>query len=166
MNDYITLDGYKYRTPARNWAPAEHKPASVKTTLLGEVDATYGPTTTYEWRGEIAAPVTSPGTGWGTIADLRLSLKKRSALSFSDHYGVRVRTCTGPFPERSLSPSGTAHEHIYKTIAILYQRVNASGCQRLQKRVREVSARLYATQERPVFEPVAGSMTARPFIAI
>jgi len=91
MNDYITLDGYKYRTPARNWAPAEHKPASVKTTLLGEVDATYGPTTTYEWRGEIAAPVTSPGTGWGTIADLRLSLKKRSALSFSDHYGVRVR---------------------------------------------------------------------------
>ena len=123
MNDYIILDGLKYRTPARSWAPAEHKPASVKSTLLGEVDATYGSTTTVEWRGEIAAPVTAPGTGWGTIADLRLSLKKRLALSFTDHYGTtRTVHVLGPFPERSLSakwdsPSNT----IYKTVQITYQ---------------------------------------------
>lgn len=123
MNDYITLDGYKYRTPARSWVMTNHKPASVKPTLIGETDATYGPVTILEWRGEIAGPVTAPGAGWGTIATLRATLKKRSTLSFTDHYGTtRTVNVLGPFIERSLTPNWDAPSNqIYASVTILYQ---------------------------------------------
>jgi hypothetical protein len=57
MNNYIILDGKKYKTPAKRWSPVYGKPATVKTTLMGVVDVTYGPGFYNEWQGEIEGPV-------------------------------------------------------------------------------------------------------------
>ncbi len=58
MNDYIVLDGKKYKTPAKFWQPYVDKPATVRKTLLGDTDVTFGPAVTEEWRGQIEGPVT------------------------------------------------------------------------------------------------------------
>ena len=104
MNNYIILDGKRYVTPAKTWQPATYKSGSLRFTLTGTLDATYGAATILEWVGQIEAPATAT-TPWGAIADLRTSLRKRAGVSFTDHYGTSYTVHTlGPFPERSVSP--------------------------------------------------------------
>ena len=89
MNNYIVLDGNKYKTNAKNWTPAPQKAGSVRLNLDGTLDATYGSGTLLRWEGEIMVPVTA-AAGWGTIAQLRTSLQKTS--------GLILRTTTTPPP--------------------------------------------------------------------
>jgi hypothetical protein len=104
MNNYITLDGKKYKTPSKLWQPYGDKPATVKKTLLGATDITYGPAVFKEWRGQIEAPVTAEDASWGTIDDLRTTLAKLEHVTFADHYGAGYMAhVLGPFQERSLA---------------------------------------------------------------
>lgn len=103
MNDYITLDGFKYITPARNWTVVNGKPGTERYTLSGALDISYGPATPKSWVGEIGGPVTARAAGWGTIADLRTTLAKKESVSLTDHVGtVYTVHCLGDFSERSL----------------------------------------------------------------
>jgi len=88
MNNYITLDGKKYKTRAEQWQPIVGKPAQVRYNLDGTTDATFGPATPNEWVGQILGPVTPDGEDWGDIDDLRTSLAKTTALTMVDHYSV------------------------------------------------------------------------------
>lgn len=104
MNNYITLDNKKYHTPATQWKPDIQKPATVRVTILGSVDATYGPASIPGWEGEIEAAVT-PETGFGSISDLRATLSKCEEVVFSDHYGANYYVhVLGPFQQDSKSP--------------------------------------------------------------
>jgi len=105
MNSYITLDGKKYKTVHKQWTPGGDKPATLRRTLLGSLDVTYGPGTFNDWQGKIEAPVTPIDGSWGTITDLRTTIAKTSNMSFTDHYGTSYTVhVLGPFQEESRSP--------------------------------------------------------------
>jgi hypothetical protein len=120
MNNYITLDGKKYKTPGKVWNPTVNKPTTVRYTLLGAIDGTFGAANLCDWDGEIEGPVTPIDGTWGSIGDLRATLAKLSALSLIDHYGATYTViCQGPFREQSFmnmwdSPSN----HIAVTVKI------------------------------------------------
>ncbi len=76
MNNYITLDGQKYKTNGKTWTPVPTKAGSVRLNLDGTLDATYGSGTLLRWEGEIKVRVTTE-TGFGTIDQLRTSLQKK-----------------------------------------------------------------------------------------
>jgi hypothetical protein len=100
MNNYITLDDKKYKCPAKQWQPVTTKPNSVRVTLLGEVDVTFGSATIREWQGQIEGPVSVPDGTWGTVDDLRATLAKRQELPLIDHFGIsHTVVCIGPFKE-------------------------------------------------------------------
>lgn len=101
MNNYITLDSYKYYTSGNNWQRTMYTPRSFRITLAGSGDSAYGSVSNPMWVGEIIAPVTSPGTGWGTVTTLRTSLAKLQNLSMTDHYGTTYTVFVQPLGERS-----------------------------------------------------------------
>ena len=102
MNSYITLDGKKYTTPT-GWAPKIDKPATVRQTLNGVVDITYGPANFQEWNGVIRAYVTAQ-SGFGTHLELLATLAKRTEILMLDHYGVSYYVhVLGPFEPRSFT---------------------------------------------------------------
>jgi hypothetical protein len=105
MNNYVVFDTLKYKAPHGNFGPIRNKPATERVTLSGKSDITFGPGTLVEWVGELIAPVTPDGTGWGDIDDLRYSLGKRTYLAFIDHYGVAHTVyALGAHAESSLTP--------------------------------------------------------------
>jgi hypothetical protein len=105
MNNYITLDGKKYKTIHKQWTPGSDKPATLRRTLLGSLDVTYGPGTFNDWQGRIEAPITPIDGTWGSITDLRLTIVKLTSVSMTDHYGVTFTVhILGPFAEESRSP--------------------------------------------------------------
>ena len=57
MNNYITLDGYKYKTNGKAWTPSGVKAGSVRLNLDSTLDATYGSGTLLRWEGEIKVRV-------------------------------------------------------------------------------------------------------------
>lgn len=89
MNNYITLDSKKYHT-LEGWAPDTVRPSKFDTYLNNKTGAVYGHTSYRQWSGQIIAPYTSPGTGWGTIADLDTTLAKKQNLSFTSHDSIIV----------------------------------------------------------------------------
>lgn len=112
MNEYITLDGYKYPTLALDWESHPVRPASADLMLNGETAVTFGPAASRQWTGSIKAEVTARDTGWGTITTLRASLVKLTTLSFTDHYGNSYTIlCDIRGPEVSLSPIWDATEN-------------------------------------------------------
>jgi hypothetical protein len=121
MNNYISLDGLKYYTPNKYWSPVEDKPATIRQTLLGATDVTYGPAVFCEWRGQIEGPVTPKDGTWGSITTLRTTIAKMVAVAFVDHYGTGMNVhALGPFQERSLSPRwDSASNSIYVTVRIV-----------------------------------------------
>jgi hypothetical protein len=114
MNDYITLDGKKYHTAANAWDPNEERPMIVRRLLSGGTNVTFGPTTFTGWRGVVMVDV-APATGFGSIDDFRLTYRKRTKLSFTDHYGntcdVVIDRTVG---EKSLSPMWTAVDNVFR----------------------------------------------------
>jgi len=117
MNEFITFDSFKYHTTQKTWRPAILPMANSRILANGELDITHGPTTVYIFQGEIATDVT-PGTGYGTPANLRTSLEKKQAFTFIDHYGTTYTVhAIGPFPERALSPKWDSPSNtIYFTV--------------------------------------------------
>jgi len=89
MNNYITLDTKKYKCPWKTWFPHDSTvPSEARMMLDGSLDATFGPAVVLTWSGEIIAPNTPEGAGWGTASDLLTSLQKKTTLSFTDHLGT------------------------------------------------------------------------------
>lgn len=86
MNDYIVLDGLKYRTTHKQWQPMIDRPVAIKKLLSGARNVTFGPLMKPIWQGAVRAAVT-PETGFGSIDDLRTTYNKLSSLTFEDHYG-------------------------------------------------------------------------------
>ncbi|HZW04401.1 MAG TPA: hypothetical protein VFF68_10765, partial [Anaerolineaceae bacterium] len=70
FRDYITLDGLKFKTPQKAWRPVDNNPSTLRRTLAGDADATFGPAAFFTWEGEIEAPPVA-SVGWGTYADLK-----------------------------------------------------------------------------------------------
>lgn len=106
MNNYIVLDGCKYVTPFGRWTPIIDKPATARIDLTGGLDVTYGPSTWQKWQGVIEVPAEPPSSDWGDPDNLRVTLAKRSAVLFYDHYGRSYNVhCLGPFPEMSMTPA-------------------------------------------------------------
>lgn len=115
MNNYITFDTLKYMAPHLAYAPIRNKPATERLTLSGASDVTYGPGVVLEWVGEIIAPVTPEGTGWGDVDDLRYSLEKREPLALIDHYNVAsVVYALGPHGEVSFVPMWDAASNEFR----------------------------------------------------
>jgi hypothetical protein len=116
MNNYITLDGYKYTTTHRKWGPSPIKSGEARLTLTGALDLTFGPGVMYEFKGESRADVTPRGAGWGTPTNLEASLAKNQSLQLTDHFGntFTVAHFDGYQPD-SLSPmwDGTSNTMVY-----------------------------------------------------
>lgn len=103
MNDYVTLDTKKYKTSALAWEPLPVVPATLRIALSGDTDTVFGPVALMRWEGEMLAKVT-PESGYGSILDLRLSLKKLQSLAFIDHYGASYTVLAQQVGERSVTP--------------------------------------------------------------
>ena len=86
MNNYIVLNGKRYMTVHKNWKPVVGKPATVRYTLSGETDVTYGTGTEVGWSGEISCPVTPISSAWGAIEDMRLLKTYMAPVAFVDHF--------------------------------------------------------------------------------
>ena len=104
MNNYIVLDGLRFKTPGNNWQPVLNKPASARTTLNGELNVTYGASNMTSWQGTILGPVTPTDSNWGSIDDLRAILRKNESVLVRDHLNnLGVVHLMGPFSETSIS---------------------------------------------------------------
>lgn len=108
--DYIILDGYRYKTLAKQWRPVTARPATARLTLLGEMEGTFGVGTMMRWDGQISvrhgeeAPLPADGSEYGNIFTLRATMQKREALAFTDHNGAAFpeTVMIGPFDETAL----------------------------------------------------------------
>jgi len=89
MNNYITLDGYKYSCPFGQWEPSRNKPSSVRMTLSGKTDVTYGPASEESWAGLIRVTANSDliTAGYGTRANFLTTYDKTTSVTFVDHEG-------------------------------------------------------------------------------
>ena len=126
MNNYITLDGKKYKCPWRAWSPEGNVPSAARLLLDGTSDIVFGSASILTWSGEIEAPVTPEDALWGKPEDLKCSLTKRTTLTFIDHYGVTYTVLAkGPFKERSLSPKWDSESNVM-FISAMFVTVNTS----------------------------------------
>ena len=88
MNNYITLDGKKYKTNANDWEFRPMNPRTFRSTLSGSTDSTYGPVSLFAWAGSIVVPVTPIDAGWGGITNFKATINKQEDLTLTDHYGT------------------------------------------------------------------------------
>lgn len=117
FNNYIEInDGtntLKYKTALRSWQSIPITPSTSRVLLSGNIDVTYGSTSLNTWEGELLVPVTSPGSGWGSISTLRVQLTKKVLFQFRDHYNQLFTSAAieGPFTEHSIAPDWEASEN-------------------------------------------------------
>lgn len=96
----ILIDGYRYKTVAKQWKPQTSRPSTARVNLLGNLEATYGGFTILRWEGMVIAPVVAPAKGasevypWGDIENLRASVQKAANIVFIDHYGKKYDPTT------------------------------------------------------------------------
>ena len=89
MNTYIMIGNYRYKTLAKDFAPAGIvKPGTVRVLANGEVDGSYAAAALTRWSGSIIAEVT-PETNYGTIGQLTTDLSEMGEILFQDHYGTK-----------------------------------------------------------------------------
>ena len=120
MNDYITLDGKKYTTVHKQWAPFPERPVVLKKLLSGGRNVTFGPSVTNQLQGAILAAGADPETGFGTINDLRATYAKLTTLSFIDHYGAASTVVIGPkVNENSITPKWDAASNKFQVMVSL-----------------------------------------------
>lgn len=106
MNNYITLNGKRYKTNSDTWTPpTQQRPVQVKKLWSGKNDVTFGPASIVEWSGDVIAPVVPDGPEYGSVVDLRTAYSLLQPLSFIDHYGVSYTVVlAGSIAERSKTP--------------------------------------------------------------
>jgi hypothetical protein len=117
VRNYIVLDGKWYKTPAKSWNPVTNKPGTVRATLLGSVDVTFGSAAIREMQGQIEALAQAhlPPNNWGTIQDLRTTLEKCQSVPFTDHLEDDYEVVLiGPFKEDSFTSLWDSAENTFK----------------------------------------------------
>jgi hypothetical protein len=90
FQDYILLDGKRYRSLARAWRPSVTNPRSGRIAMDGTHSATFASHSVAVFEGSLVAPLTAPSPNpenWGTLETLLASLTKPQLLSFTDHWG-------------------------------------------------------------------------------
>lgn len=113
MNNYMTLDGKKYKTLAKDWQPMYDIPKTVRPLLNGSWDATYGLAEPMEWIGTMSIEVT-PGDGFGSLEDFHITALKKTAIVFIDHIGTPYNVILfGPFRPRSFTAMWDAPSNCY-----------------------------------------------------
>jgi hypothetical protein len=114
MNDYIILDGKSYRTAHETWEPNEERPMIVRRLMSSRTSVTFGPATFTGWSGTVMADVGAQAP-FGTPADLRATYKKRTSLSFYDHYGTEhLVVIDRRVGEKSISPMHDAPDNTFR----------------------------------------------------
>ncbi len=114
MNDYIVLDGLKYRTTHKQWQPQIDRSVVIKKLLSGARNVTFGPVMKPIWAGAVRAPVT-PEAGFGSIEDLRTTYYKLAAVAFEDHYGTAYTVVLDRrVNENSFSPKWDAASNMFE----------------------------------------------------
>jgi hypothetical protein len=107
MNDYVMLDGNKYKAIFGQWAPERAKPSKIRMTLSGGVDAVYGPGVFKRWAGVLIA-VNDPvkiADGFGSREDLEAAYDKARDVAFVDHEGDAYNVhMMGTLKQRQLTP--------------------------------------------------------------
>lgn len=114
MNNFITLDGFKYYTTVA-WQPGLDIPGTLKVNLNASVNVTYGTDTLDSWQGDVRVfpDTASPPVGFGKRSDFITTLKKRTGLAFTDHYGANYTVhATGRVVQMSLSPMWDGPDNI------------------------------------------------------
>ena len=86
INNYITLDGCRYKTSAVTWAPKFERAVQIKRLFSGNKDVSFGPSGMTTWEGDVIAPVT-PAANYGSIDELRALYSENTTQVFIDHYG-------------------------------------------------------------------------------
>jgi hypothetical protein len=104
MNNYITLDSLKYKTSAASWTVLTGAPRSARITLSGALDSAYNSSNAKQFNGQIIAPVTAEGAGWGTVINFRATAAKTQNLTLTDHHSVSYTIIMRVVEELSLSP--------------------------------------------------------------
>ena len=121
MNNYITLDTYKYAVTAKNWESHPIRPASADPMLNGETAVTFGPATWRVWTGSIKAAVT-PASGYGSIVNFRATMEKLQTVAYTDVYGNTFTVlATVKGPEISISPMWDAADNEFTQVVELRQ---------------------------------------------
>ena len=123
MNNYIILDGNKYKTSSTNWVETEVSPRQVKRLLSSKGDVAFGIASYYTWRGTLLVPVVAVA-GFGEKADLEATYRKHNILVMEDHFGVKrnVAISSGALEKQSFTAmwDGTENEfHIPVEIVTL-----------------------------------------------
>lgn len=114
MNDYVTLDSFRYAAPFGQFTPKRMIPHRLRYTLSGTVDATFGPASPLVWEGKLKVPVTPLDSDWGDLDDFRATVAKKAVLDFEDHYGdVYTVYVLGPFDEVSKLPVWDAVDNVF-----------------------------------------------------
>jgi hypothetical protein len=120
MNDYITYDGKKYKTVAKNWQPQHHKPVTARYMADGMLDVSFGNGVIKTFKGEIVADPNETRVGYGKSSDLETSLDKLQNVIFIDHDGnSHTNTVCKGYKRRSLSPNWASTKHYYE-VELLY----------------------------------------------
>ena len=105
MLSYITLGGKYYKCLQRSWQPLYQTPMTVRLCLDGTLDVTHSAGIIYMWQGEIKVDLT-PGTGYGSISELRALIAAQELITMIDHLGSTYSVVIfGQIPEKSATPA-------------------------------------------------------------
>lgn len=87
MNNYVTIDGKKYKVVSPYYSKPPDKAITVRPTVDGSVDRVHGPTI---WRYAMVLRVVhaNPASGYGTLADLVSSFTEQNDITFIDVDGT------------------------------------------------------------------------------
>jgi hypothetical protein len=118
MNDYITLDGKRYKARFPDFDRLRRKPSRERMTLGGDVDVTYGPAVWILWEGSLIVEV-SPGdsVNYGSCDELDATFDKTEAVGYTDHFGtVYTAHVVGVLQRQSLTPvhDGATNRFVYR----------------------------------------------------
>ena len=86
-NGYIVLDGMKYATARRGFAPRRKKSQRVKISLTGKTLSILFAFKDYHWKAPILVELTPTDPEYGSLDDLRVAYDKEY-VTFVDVWGV------------------------------------------------------------------------------
>jgi len=81
MNNYVTIDGKKYKVVSPNYSVLPEKAITVRQTVGAAVDRVHGPSLT-RYLMVLRVVHASPESGYGTLSDLVASYVKQSDITF------------------------------------------------------------------------------------
>ena len=120
MNEYIKLDGYKYRTSSKTWKPQIMFMSTSQVLFNGDLDTTFSSETLYLFSGEIVVHNNELDATYGTLELLKATLLKTAHIDLQDHYGNLYEVIAmGDIPERGFSPNwDSLNTNMYVTVQL------------------------------------------------